>query len=448
MRLNTKDESLHTSLIESDLALKWRSVWYPAEGHWSGDYDLTFSRGPQGAISLMTDVAAAGAIATVFPTLIAVDTAFLGLTIGRHAVEKLAEMGKGLTGVTAAAYPTSDPGHFIPDEWETEWDILIKRFQVEFWRYKPFPNATTGWKGDFFGHGSWEIGMRNVTLLDLAIWSITPGIYGVATGTATLAEYAAGWGLGKAFKKLTQSDAMISGAAPALQGLQRGGIHLGDQIGRGWRHQSGQISAGTRDLGTQIKGGWDYYGGKASGGWKHYGGQISGGAKYYGGKASSTWKGAGAKASDTWKSLTGGGGGGGGGGCFLTTACVNALSLRESDRVLNALRAFRDRFLLSSRSGAALVGEYYALAPQIVSRIDASPDPESEYESIYRGVVLPTYRCISDGRLNEAVRIYERGVKVLASTWLPEMKAALSPDGGPRKVLREDQCIAALGPKS
>jgi hypothetical protein len=69
-----------------------------------------------------------------------------------------------------------DADDFIPDDSKEKWGRLVKEFTVEFWAYKPMPNATSGIKGEFFGFGSYEIGVRNVTMLDAAVFVISVAV--------------------------------------------------------------------------------------------------------------------------------------------------------------------------------------------------------------------------------------------------------------------------------
>ena len=61
-------------------------------------------------------------------------------------------------------------------------------------------------------------------------------------------------------------------------------------------------------------------------------------------------------------------GGGGGGGCFIATAVFGS---PEDARVM-VLRNFRDRWLLTSRTGSALVGLYYTYSPRFVSVVEGN----------------------------------------------------------------------------
>lgn len=86
---------------------------------------------------------------------------------------------------------------------------------------------------------------------------------------------------------------------------------------------------------------------------------------------------------------------GSGGGCFLTTACCQYRGLPDDCRELTELRAFRDGWLAETEEGWALTAEYYAVAPGIVERIQASPRREAILERIYTeigGILVPIRR--------------------------------------------------------
>jgi hypothetical protein len=416
--------------MDADLRLMWRSGWYIGEGLWNGQYDLTFSKGPRGAVSLATDLLVFGVIQGVFPILIGLDVVFLGLAVARHIAEGIGQMAQMLgQAVLPLLGKPGDLGR----------PIDLSKEMAAIREYKPFPHATMGsmWtqiggyriggEGYIFGNESlpYEIGIRNTTLTDIALL--------VAFGMSA-PEMGLTWAYVR-FKALEFGvEKLAHDWSVGKYGL---GINLprtnevGRQVNEIWKNSGRAFGAATTDLDNRLKGGWDYYGGQASGSWKHYGGQLSSAAKNYGGLASSAWKSGGARLNDVLKGAAGVGGDGG--GCFLTTACVQALSLSEGDNVLSVLRAFRDQVLLKTEYGRTLVGEYYVTAPKIVASIDASPYRVSEYESIYRGLVLPTLRCIITGRLLDAVLYYESGVRQLEARWL---SARTAPSTSANRIVR------------
>lgn len=431
MRLDTEHEGIHLGLIGADTRLMWRSTWYPLVGLTEGKYDLTFSKGPRGAESLVTDVLVAGIILQVFPILISIDVAFLGITVGRHVALEANQVAM---------------------------DIL---------RNKPFPNATMrsmwteipairiggmtfgsyhiGGSGYLFGNKRvpYEIGMRNTTMADI-ITTIVCAYLGVPPVVSFAIGYVVHqWSVGHYDDRAKLFEHMA----------HRAPDYYGRRIGDGAEYYGGLASGGAKYYGGQISGGAKYYGGQISQGtksagrkasdWaKQAGGGLAGGAKQAGGKLSDAWKGLGSGLGGLGSELGGGlgrlggglggalggalgGGGGGGGGCFLTTACARSLATEEAVGVLDALRAFRDRVLLGSTAGRALVQEYYVVAPEIVRRIDASADPRSEYRQIYFGLVCPAFEHVRTGQFAAAVEVYRRGVGELVLRWCPNLMISL-----------------------
>ena len=63
------------------------------------------------------------------------------------------------------------------------------------------------------------------------------------------------------------------------------------------------------------------------------------------------------------------------------------MGLPDDCRELTELRAFRDGWLAETEEDRALTAEYYAMAPGIVERIQASPRREAILEGIYAEIV-------------------------------------------------------------
>lgn len=99
-------------------------------------------------------------------------------------------------------------------------------------------------------------------------------------------------------------------------------------------------------------------------------------------------------------------GGSGSSGCFLTSACVNHLGKPDDCIELNTLRKFRDEYLLKTQEGVCLVKEYYAIAPQIVQKIDSSPNKNRYYDSIY-ATVCKCLECIRQNKPNDTIQAYK-----------------------------------------
>lgn len=80
-------------------------------------------------------------------------------------------------------------------------------------------------------------------------------------------------------------------------------------------------------------------------------------------------------------------------GCFITTAVCNSFAKPDDCYELQSFRAFRDGWLRVQPDGAALIDEYYRVAPPIVEEIDAQPDAPRIYQRIWEKYLQP---CLHD----------------------------------------------------
>jgi hypothetical protein len=95
------------------------------------------------------------------------------------------------------------------------------------------------------------------------------------------------------------------------------------------------------------------------------------------------------------------------GGCFLTTACVEAKGLPDDCHELTVLRDLRDE-MKKTEEGAALVKEYYEIAPRIVGRMTTE-----EAAALYDALVEPCVSLIEAGKKEAAVAHYKNVVETL-----------------------------------
>lgn len=100
------------------------------------------------------------------------------------------------------------------------------------------------------------------------------------------------------------------------------------------------------------------------------------------------------------------------GGCFLTSACVKHLGKADDCMELQTLRTFRDGYMAKTAEGLALIKQYYATAPQIVQKIDASPNKASYYDSIYE-TICKCIQLINSNKMEDAIEQYKNMVLTL-----------------------------------
>ena len=98
------------------------------------------------------------------------------------------------------------------------------------------------------------------------------------------------------------------------------------------------------------------------------------------------------------------------GGCFLTSACVKYLGKSDDCTELQTLRKFRDEYMAKTEDGLRLVKEYYAIAPQIVEKIDASSNKACYYDGIY-ATICKCVALIGQNKLDETYQEYKKMVE-------------------------------------
>ena len=104
-------------------------------------------------------------------------------------------------------------------------------------------------------------------------------------------------------------------------------------------------------------------------------------------------------------------------GCFISSSVMAARGGGHECAELQALRGFRDSYMQELPSRIAEVQEYYKVAPGIVTAIDASTDPEIEWDRIYRDHLAPALEALSRGKLAKAHDLYRGMIGDLKSRW-------------------------------
>lgn len=104
--------------------------------------------------------------------------------------------------------------------------------------------------------------------------------------------------------------------------------------------------------------------------------------------------------------------------CFITTAVCQSRGLPDDCAELTAFRAFRDGYLRTCPDGAALIDEYYNIAPGIVACIDICGDRDARYDAIRADYLAPCYRDLQVGKLEDCKNRYVRMVRALEKEYL------------------------------
>lgn len=84
--------------------------------------------------------------------------------------------------------------------------------------------------------------------------------------------------------------------------------------------------------------------------------------------------------------------------CFITSAVCAHEGKPDDCEELTAFRAFRDGWLSRTADGAALVEEYYEIAPSMVLAIEFCDDADRVYSAIRRDYLDPCYAALQRGR--------------------------------------------------
>lgn len=92
--------------------------------------------------------------------------------------------------------------------------------------------------------------------------------------------------------------------------------------------------------------------------------------------------------------------------CFITTATCLALQKPDDCDELMLIRKYRDIMKSDDQNFAALVQEYYRIAPVIIQGIDQNTNSEVIYRELYDKYISKTYVFLTEGDLSSATSTY------------------------------------------
>ena len=96
------------------------------------------------------------------------------------------------------------------------------------------------------------------------------------------------------------------------------------------------------------------------------------------------------------------------------------MGLPDDCHELTTLRNYRDTYLRNAEGGQCDICEYYAVAPQIVKKINQRSDADSIWHRIYEELVLPCVKMIESGENEEARSKYTNYTRQLKAAYLGE----------------------------
>ncbi len=105
--------------------------------------------------------------------------------------------------------------------------------------------------------------------------------------------------------------------------------------------------------------------------------------------------------------------------CYVTTAVCQNLNKGENCEELRLIKEFRDGYLASTQEGAALIEEYYDIAPTLVKRIAKDADAQTKYIWLWNTYLAPCVAFIKAGRQEECKETYCGMMEELRKEYMP-----------------------------
>lgn len=99
--------------------------------------------------------------------------------------------------------------------------------------------------------------------------------------------------------------------------------------------------------------------------------------------------------------------------CFITSACIKAQGLPDDCHTLTVLRHFRDSWLAKQPNGEKEIESYYNIAPDIVRRINCSPNSQAKYQFLLDNFINPCVSLIEKQNYQAAFEKYKEMVQKL-----------------------------------
>ncbi len=104
--------------------------------------------------------------------------------------------------------------------------------------------------------------------------------------------------------------------------------------------------------------------------------------------------------------------------CFVTTAVCTGLQKPQDCEEILLMKKYRDEYLAGEEGGAALIEEYYDVAPTIVKRIARSKEADATYHYLWEHYISKCVSQIKQGQLEEGRDTYVEMMQELKATYL------------------------------
>lgn len=105
--------------------------------------------------------------------------------------------------------------------------------------------------------------------------------------------------------------------------------------------------------------------------------------------------------------------------CYVTTAVCQNLNKGEDCEELRLIKEFRDGYLSSTEEGAALIEEYYDIAPTLVKRIAKDAEAQAKYVFLWNTYLAPCVAYIKAGRQEACKETYCEMMEELRKEYMP-----------------------------
>lgn len=93
-------------------------------------------------------------------------------------------------------------------------------------------------------------------------------------------------------------------------------------------------------------------------------------------------------------------------GCYITSATCECYGKPDDCYELTMFRNFRDNWLRFQPDGENLIQQYYKTAPSIVAAINAEPNKDEIYRTIYEKYLVPCLSFIENGENEKCKALY------------------------------------------